>query len=216
MRTPVSWSIAALLLAAPVVGCAGSVDPIDGSGAELTAAHPLPEMDADEWSAAEPGCEGRIDGSERYATTSHDALVVAMRDGTTLCVDTFRAIQVQLDVLGESAAARVLQNRYYASFDLETLEASNPGEGDPNPQPSIEDVEYHDPFEVMESDSTAGPGEGDPNPQPSMDPSEGDPNPQPSHPGSGGGETMGGDSGTDDGPGSSTAAAGGSGSSSGT
>jgi hypothetical protein len=147
-----------------LVACSGG--PTDDPGAHslgLVDSPPLPTLAEQDWLGAPEGCEGRLDGSEEFGITQSDALIVANREGATVCVDTLEAVSIELEALGAGFAADELYSGFYAAIHLsqvedwaspasDMLEDGGEASGDPNPQPN----------------DTALPPEGDPNPQPNL------------------------------------------------
>jgi hypothetical protein len=188
MATP-KYSVFVWAACLALSGCAGG--PAQPANAGLVSdAPPLLEGSLDEWADASAGCEGMLDGSESWAVTSPDGLVVALRGGIALCVDTLPAAEEELVDVGLDEGAETLSKSYWATIEAHTLTSntmSSPASGEPNPQPSLETGT------PVRTHGTLTPTSGEPNPQPS----DGEPNPQPSRPGdsdSGSNSTSGSDS----------------------
>lgn len=140
----------------------------------------LPRLSVTDWASAAAGCEGMLRGTESFAVTHPDGLVVALRSGVTVCVDTLPATEEELLEVGLDDEADALQQGYFVTMNAHTLNASvstNPTGGEPNPQPSIETGP------AVRTLTSLAPPEGEPNPQPSDPAEDGEPNPQPSRPG---------------------------------
>jgi hypothetical protein len=176
-----------LVLAA---ACAPATDPVDGASSALAGAPALPIASASTWLAATPGCEGRLDGDERFEMTTPDGLVVVLRGTTAICLDSLESVELELDALGLDERAEELHELFYNTWHARgETRSTGPREGDPNPQPSLGGLTAR--TGVVAGDPNpqpSGPSKlrGDPNPQPSSESSggeaEGDPNPQPSGP----------------------------------
>ena len=174
-RTFIALGCAALSLTA----CT-SAGPEPVEGAALTGdAAALPELEVVSWSSAIASCEGVIDGSESYAVTRPEGLVVALGPEGAICVDTLPALEEELGALGLERHAEDLAQRYFTTLDAHPLAqstsgtADGPTAGEPNPQPSLEAIT------AVTLRTPIAPNEGEPNPQPSG-PAGGEPNPQPS------------------------------------
>jgi hypothetical protein len=190
MATPKKLSLS-LVLAALAVGCGnGPQDPTGSSSSSLSAyAEPLPTLSDEQWVGVTAGCEGRLHGEETFGITRRDALVVAKHEEAAVCVDTLEAIMLELEDLGDVAAADSLYAGFYEAVQLSQVEhwatpTSAPAQGDPNPQPNVpRHLDERAPEPTLGGDvrTSLGPPMGDPNPQPNS-PTEGDPNPQPNTP----------------------------------
>jgi hypothetical protein len=155
----------ALTLAALLALAGCSSGPTDGRNASpLVDAPPLPTLADVAWDGAIEGCEGHLDGSESFGITQRDALVVARRGQTPICVDTLEAVSLELEAVQAIDAADELYAGFYAAIHLsqvedwatptsEDVDGGDVASGDPNPVPS----------------SNAAPTEGDPNPVPSAE-----------------------------------------------
>ncbi len=177
---------------ASLAACSGGPGDGGARSAGLAEAPPLPTVDAVAWANVAEGCEGRLDGSEDFAITRRDALVVARRGSSPVCVDTLEAITLELEGMDEVVLADELYGGFVAAINLAQVEdwatptsgsapsagliSGSPIQGDPHPQPSLGgDVQTQG----------GGAAMGDPSPQPSSPRdgrASGDPSPQPSGP----------------------------------
>ena len=175
--TPITSVLA--FVAVTLTACSmGGPEPVQSELYEDAAT--LPRLSVEEWANAAAGCEGMLRGNESYAVTHPDGLVVALRSGIAICVDTLPAAEEELIEAGLDDEADALEQGYVVTMSPHTLSSSvrtNPTGGEPNPQPSIE---TGSPVRTLTS---LAPPEGEPNPQPSDPATDGEPNPQPSRPG---------------------------------
>ena len=168
------------LLCFSLSACAlGTTDDVGGSASSLTLAPHAPVARL-AWSAAQAGCEGRLDTTEPLQLAMAEGepgLRVVMFGEVALCVDSESAITEELNarMLDAERCAEHLDAvafiGNYGAIQTQTALVS----GDPSPQPSAPT-----PTETMEAKPTGG----DPSPQPSnrARPTAGDPSPQPSQP----------------------------------
>jgi hypothetical protein len=128
--------IAALTISAGCVGSEPALDP--GYGGLFL------DQGADEIA----GCEGRIDPEQDFVLSApglaapEDGLVVVSKDDAFVCVDTAELVGEELTALGEvSLATRLLDtSRRLRAMRAQVLTTAvtDPYEGDPDPEPSID------------------------------------------------------------------------------
>jgi hypothetical protein len=141
-NTKPGWIVQAL--AALAVGCAGGAPPVGVADSDLVISdlEPLEELEGDEENGAEPGCDGRLTGGERFALVS-DGLVAAVdADGEVVCVDTVEAIEEELEEAERTEEAECLVISYVAAM---ARRATTPArfrrsahQGDPDPEPNLD------------------------------------------------------------------------------
>ncbi|MDH5492879.1 MAG: hypothetical protein OEY14_13075 [Myxococcales bacterium] len=163
-----------------LAGCIGNAEDISAHRASLRIDGDAETIPRSEWGQAPAGCEGKLVGAfqVRRAEGAPELLVALdPSDGSTLCVDTRPALELEL-------RGRGLSDESPSSTPYDEDEGqrwlSSVAEGDPSPQPNRPLAR----LEVM----------GDPSPQPNRPtgtfrlgrpqpdeprPTEGDPSPQP-------------------------------------
>jgi hypothetical protein len=148
-----------------MVGCVGGAR--DGAGAsvgrsgdflvEVGPAAPLGHVE--NWHGAVAGCEGHLNGSERFAiaTRGHGLVVAVGLDGQVVCVDTVEAVEAELESSGRQDEAAGLDAAYQASVSLGHSRSlgteGSSRSGDPDPEPNLGAIR-------------ARFGSGDPDPEP--------------------------------------------------
>lgn len=149
------WVSIVAALALAMVGCMGGAGPEGASAgespSELLVAEDdgLEQLDAAEWSAAQPGCEGLLSGGEHFAVASaeHGLVAVLDADGEVVCVDTVESVEEELEETGREDEADDLVMAFMATVAANSAEARSSSsssrfggatrEGDPDPEPNL-------------------------------------------------------------------------------
>jgi hypothetical protein len=168
-------------------GCAGGeTDAVSAaSSAYVGHAEPLLRVEHRLWNNAPAGCEGRLGGTDlRWGVASGaPELVVALIDGTPICVDTYSAIESELAAIDSPALDGLWAGYVTTLQELEpnvtfqgtaTPEVAHREvyEAEPHPQPSLEADPIGIPGLDLGLDHRLDAVSAEPHPQPSA-PTEG-------------------------------------------
>ncbi len=149
------WTTWGVGLALALIGCAGPTGPITGES--LTEADALPVIAEVDWARITEGCEGMLYGDVSFGIAQNaPELVAAAREGDWLCIDSFSAVESELEDIGsdlgdtlwlgyiatlqETEALSYDQNSYTVPAPPIMADFSDKVAGDPQPQPSLEGV----------------------------------------------------------------------------